>query len=86
MDNETWLIKAGDAIIKKKARSGRANLTPSENLVYCLWVADYGMSNAGDLDTASDLHQAFQVEARRLAKELSPPVNARVLLSTEGRA
>jgi hypothetical protein len=47
IDNETWVIEAGDAVIQKKARSGMGSLAPWERLVYCLWVADYGMRNAG---------------------------------------
>ncbi len=45
-------------------------LTSWERLVYCLWVADYGMRNAGDLDTASDVYATFKSEAYELAKEL----------------
>ena len=69
-DNETWVIEAGDRIIQKKARRGRASLSPWEKLVYCLWVADYGMRNAGDLDTAGDVYPDFRSEAKRLAKQL----------------
>jgi hypothetical protein len=67
-DDETWLVNAGDAVVAKKA--GGARLSPAERLVYCLWVADYGMRNAGDLDTARDLHHDFQREAAHLAGEL----------------
>jgi hypothetical protein len=73
-DNETWIIEAGDAVIRKKARSGIDSLSPWELLVYCLWVADYGMRNAGDLDIAADFYAAFQSDARRLAEELSLPI------------
>ena len=52
-ENETWLIEAGDEVIQKMAASGSDGLSLWERLVYCLWVADYGMRNAGDLDTAS---------------------------------
>jgi hypothetical protein len=68
--NETWIIDAGDAVIQKKAQEGIGNLTPLERLIYCVWVADYGMRNAGDLDTARDLHADFQTEAARLANDL----------------
>ena len=43
MDNETWVIEAGDRVIQKKARHGFDSLTIWERLVYSLWVADYGM-------------------------------------------
>ncbi len=70
-DNETWVIEAGDVVIQKKARSGSGSLAPWERLVYCLWVADYGMRNAGDLDTAHAVCADFQSNARRIAKDLS---------------
>jgi hypothetical protein len=70
-DNETWVIEAGDDIIHKKAKAGVASLTPKERLIYCLWVADYGMRNAGDLGTASDVYQGFQKEGAEAAKSLS---------------
>jgi hypothetical protein len=59
-DNETWLVETGDEIIQKKADSGAESLTPWQRLVYCLWVADYGMRNAGDLDTAKEIYSDFQ--------------------------
>ena len=67
-DNETWVVETGDAIIAKRA--GGVRLPPIERLAYCLWVADYGMRNAGDLDTARDLYYDFQPEAAELAREL----------------
>lgn len=70
-DNETWIIEAGDAVIRKKAANGSGGLAPWERLVYCLWVADYGMRNAGDLDTAHAVCANFQSDARRIAEDLS---------------
>ncbi len=70
-NNETWVIEAGDDVIQKKARVGIAALDPKEKLLYCLWVADYGMRNAGDLTTARDLYAAFQEEGASLSKGLS---------------
>jgi hypothetical protein len=70
-DNETWIVEAGDAVIQKQAMHGQSALSESERLVNCVWIADYSMRNAGDLDTASDLYPDFQDEASRLAKELS---------------
>jgi hypothetical protein len=69
-DNKTWIIEAGDAVIQKKASLGIADLSPVERLIYCLWVADYGMCNAGDLETARDLYPDFQREAVHIAGEL----------------
>ena len=69
--NETWIIEAGDDVIQKKAREGFGNLTALEKLIYCVWVSDYGMRNAGDLDAAYDVYSDFQVEAAHLANALS---------------
>jgi hypothetical protein len=69
-DNESWIIHKGDAIIQKKASLGMEALTPWEHLVYCLWVADYGMRNAGDLETATDLYEPFKTEGQKLARQL----------------
>lgn len=73
MDNETWVVEEGDRIIQKKARVGLAGLTDWERLVYALWVADYGMRNAGDLDTARDVCTDFQSVALQSANKLALP-------------
>ncbi|RSZ05880.1 hypothetical protein DAH63_17660, partial [Sphingomonas koreensis] len=70
-DNETWLIEAGDEVIEKQASIGMSLLTNAERLIYCLWVADYGMRNAGDLETARDLFEPFQAQGREAAAELN---------------
>ena len=70
-DNETWIIEAGDTVIRKKTCSSIERLSPCEILVYCLWVADYVMRNAGDLDAAADVYPEFHLNARRIAKALS---------------
>jgi hypothetical protein len=70
-DNENWIVEAGDTVIQKKARGDIECLSPWEMLVYCLWVADYGMRNAGDLDTAADVYPQFHLDAKRMAETLS---------------
>ncbi len=67
--NENWIIEAGSVVIKKRDALGMA-LSPVERLIFCLWVADYGMRNAGDLETASDWYEAFQTEAYHLSSAL----------------
>ncbi len=67
---ETWVVEVGGEVVQKWVEQGEAALTPIESLIYCLWVADYGMRNAGDLETATDLYAPFQNEAARLAAEL----------------
>jgi hypothetical protein len=69
----TWVVEVGGDVIEKESREGQAALTPLERLIYCVWVADYGMRNAGDLVTASDLYSQFQEEAASLAIELGLP-------------
>ena len=63
-------LEAGDAVIAKRTALGDSALSPLERLIYCVWVADYGMRNAGDLETACDLYPDFQREAAHLAGEL----------------
>jgi hypothetical protein len=71
IDNETWIIDTGGTVVSKKARGSIACLSSWETLVYCLWVADYGMRNAGDLNTAAEIYPQFQLNARQMAKTLS---------------
>jgi hypothetical protein len=70
VDNETWIIDAGDTIVRKRADGGWEALSPLERLIHCLWVADYGMRNAGDLTAACDLYKSFHEEALQLSKVL----------------
>ena len=77
-NNETWVIERGDVIMRKEAQNGRESLGVWERLVYCLWVADYGMRNAGDLRAAWDVDANFQTEGRRIAGELSLPLAHRL--------
>jgi hypothetical protein len=69
-DNETWLIDVGDTIIRQRATRGEGILTRLDRLIYCLWVADYGMRNAGDLIAAYDLCGSFHNEGSQLSQEL----------------
>jgi hypothetical protein len=69
-NNDTWIIEAGDADIAKRTALGDSVLSPLERLIYCVWVADYGLRNAGDLETACELYPDFQREAAHLAGEL----------------
>jgi hypothetical protein len=70
VDNETWIIEAGGDVIEKELSAGLDTLDAWERLVYCLWIADYGMRNAGDLDAAFDIYDAFLTEARKASSEL----------------
>lgn len=72
-DNETWLLDEGARVIERKAVAGYSSLTPRQRLIYCLWSADYGMRNAGDIQTAADLHPTFMEDGRSAAQELGFP-------------
>lgn len=72
-DHKTWLLDEGDRVIEQQAVKGYSSLTPRARLIYCLWAADYGMRNAGDLTTAADLHPAFLLDGRSAAEELGLP-------------
>ena len=58
-------------MVEKRARGGDASLSTWERLVYCLWVTDYMMRNAGDFANAVDLYPRFQSDARNLSHKLS---------------
>lgn len=75
-ENESWIIEAGDRVIEKKARLGASQLTDWEQLVYCVWVADYMMRNAGDFANAGDLMPTFQQDGARLAASLALPATS----------
>lgn len=72
-ENQSWVVDRGGQIIEKKAQSGAESLNAWEQLVYCLWLADYMMRNAGDFANAEDMCPKFQSDAKRLAEQLSLP-------------
>ena len=65
-DNETWIVERGALVIEKKADTGVTSLCVWERLVYCLWVADYMMRNAGGFANATDLYRI----SRRMLRAL----------------
>jgi hypothetical protein len=69
-ENETWIVECGDSVIQKKAQAGVSRLGDWERLVYCLWVTDYMMRNAGDFANAVALYPTFQSDAKLLAQRL----------------
>jgi len=73
-DWQTWIIETGGEVIEKEVEHGLGSLSPIERLIYCMWVADYGMCNAGDLDTACDVYENFQSEGAQLAVTLKLPI------------
>ena len=79
-DPEEWLLNAGDALLQRKAAGSLATLSIWDRAVYSLWVADYGMRNAGDLQAAYDLWSVFKAEGVAAAAELGLP-SLRLLFS-----
>lgn len=75
-ENESWVVDRGALVIQKKAQSGADSLNEWERLVYCLWLADYMMRNAGDFANAADMCPGFQKDAKRLAERLSLPLTS----------
>ena len=70
LELETWIVEVGGDVVEQQSVRGREAMTPIEKLIYCVWVADYGMRNAGDLETAADVYAPFQGEAAALAADL----------------
>lgn len=69
-ENEDWIVERGGVVVEKKVRFGLSSLSDWEHLVYCLWIADYMMRNAGDFANSKDLYPSFQTEATARAKKL----------------
>lgn len=84
IDNQTWLIDLGHAIIEKKRAQGRDALTPRERLVHCFWIADYSMRNAGDLATARDLDPLYRADGAKAAAALDLPLSSAMFALSEG--
>ena len=70
-------------MIEKKAKSGLESLNSWERLVYCLYITDYMMRNAGDFANAADMYPDFQRDGKRFAKELSLPVTSEAFSLSE---
>lgn len=73
IDNESWLLDTGHNVIVRKTEQGDSALTPVERLIYCLWAADYGIRNAGDLQAAADVYPRFHEDGRAAASDLDLP-------------
>ncbi len=73
-ENQSWVVDRGGGVVEKRAKSGFGGLSDWERLVYCMWVADYMMRNAGDFGNAQDMYPDFQKDAKHYAERLSLPV------------
>jgi hypothetical protein len=76
-ENESWVVDRGALVVAKKAQNGEDSLNDWERIVYCLWLADYMMRNAGDFANAKDMCPDFQRDAKRLAKQLFLPLTSK---------
>jgi len=72
-DNETWLLEAGHRFLEEDPTDGPDADEAIKRLIWCLWVADYGMRNAGDLETSRDLNASFKHQGHQSAKTLDLP-------------
>lgn len=66
--NETWIIETGDSVVLKRAELGVGALSAREVLVYCVWLADYGMRNSGDVEAPAPFLPTFYSDALRIAE------------------
>jgi len=69
-ENQSWVVDRGGEVVEKRAKTGVESLSDWERLVYCLWVTDYMMRNAGDFLNAEVMYPDFQTDAARFSKSL----------------
>jgi hypothetical protein len=84
IDYESWLIDEGDAVIHRKASVGLAQLSTWERAVYYLWVADYSVRNAGDLQAAHGLEAEFKSAGLQAARALRLPAMSALFSYDDG--
>ncbi|MGZ4963209.1 MAG: hypothetical protein ACXWJB_08135 [Limisphaerales bacterium] len=82
-ENESWVVHRGGEVIEKKAKSGLEGLNSWERLVYCLYITDYMIRNAGDFANAEAMYPDFQKDATRFAKELALPTTSEAFSLSE---
>lgn len=68
--NQSWIVDRVGEIVEKKTHAGLSTLSDLERLIYCLWVTDYMMRNAGDFANAEAMYPEFRSDAKRFAKNL----------------
>jgi hypothetical protein len=73
-ENQSWVVQRGGDVVEKKAQSGIDELSDWERLMYCLWIADYMMRNAGDFGNSEDMYPDFQKDATHFAERLRLPI------------
>jgi hypothetical protein len=73
IDNEEWILLEGAFAVEQKASAGLDKMDSYPKLVYALWVADYGMRNAGDLETSLDIFSGLLELGKSAAISLGLP-------------
>jgi hypothetical protein len=73
-DPESWLLAAGDNVVRKMATNEHEPLASSEHAIYCLWILDYAVRNSGTLEPMRDRHAAAasDLEAFAQSNNLNP--------------
>ncbi len=56
MKLSAWILDASEGVIGKMIGDDSDSLTPLERLLYCLFISDYCMRNAGDMANAPVLY------------------------------
>jgi len=77
------VVHRGGEVIEKKAKGGLESLNSWERLVYCVYITDYMMRNAGDFANAAVMYPDFQKDGKRFAKELSLPATSEAFSLSE---
>jgi hypothetical protein len=67
-DAETWLLAAGDAVIRKEAHGGMQSLRDLDRAIYCMWVLDYAVRNSGSFEPMADLYPQAKDELLAFAR------------------
>ena len=67
-DAESWLLDAGDEVVRKKAQGGIGSLSDLEKAIYCMWVLDYAVRNSGTLEPLQELYPAARDELLAFAR------------------
>jgi len=85
-DLETWLLDAGDAVIRKKGLAGHSSLEPLEQAIYSLWVVDYAVRNSGTLGPMHELYPQALQELRTFSRSSNLQALSMLLQDSDNEA
>ncbi|MCZ2496121.1 hypothetical protein GN316_05070 [Xylophilus sp. Kf1] len=66
-DLETWLIDAGDFIVRKRASQGAGSLSMAERAVNWMWLIDYAVRNSGSFGPLEDMGSTAVLDLKSVA-------------------